>query len=281
MVRAVRRFGKALGWGAGQGGRFVARRIQRKELRKPDEFIGVATRILNWIADHRGALGISIGALLVLVFGVMVVTQLRRSANVEDWRPLLAAGPVRAMPKGEATNPLELIGKQDPAIFVDEQKLAKVADAAESEQARALADLAVAGQLLAKGDAVAAEKRYRAYLSSNPPVSSAGRLIAQEGLGYALERQNRTSEAEQAFAGIADLSEGAYRALALYHQGRLLAGQGRDEEARKLLLEAKSIQDPRPAVVVPQVESWLRLIELRSLPAADAGAPQGDAPPAP
>jgi tetratricopeptide (TPR) repeat protein len=261
--------------------RAVARRIQRKELRKPDEFIGGATRVLSWVADHRGTLGIAVGAVLVLVFGVMVVTQLRRSANVEDWRPLLAAVPVRAMPKGEAANPLELIGKQDPAVFVDEQKLAKVADAAESDQARALAELAVGGQLLAKGDAAAAEKRFRSYLSSNPPASSAGRLIAQEGLGYALERQTRISEAEQAFAGIADLSEGAYRALALYHQGRLLAGQGRDEEARKLLLEAKSIQDPRPAVVVPQVESWLRLIELRSLPAADAGAPQDDAPPAP
>jgi len=163
----------------------VARRIQRKELRKPDEFIGGATRALNWIADHRGALGISVGAVLLLVFGVMVVTQLRRSANVEDWRPLLGSVPVRAMPKGEGDESAGAARQAGPAVFVDEQKIAKVADAADSDQARALADLAFAGQLLAKGDAAAAEKRYGVYLSSNPPASSAGRLIAQEGLGYA------------------------------------------------------------------------------------------------
>jgi len=244
----------------------VARKIERKELKKPDEFMDLASRILNWIADHRGPLGIAIAAVLVLVFGVMLVVYLRRSADVEDWRGLMGAVPVRAMPKDDSASPMDLIGKQEPAIWVDDQKMLGVADAADSEAARRLADLAVAGSLLAKGDAKAAEQRYRAYLDGNPPPSSPGRLIAQEGLGYSLERQGKLDEAKQAFVALADLSDGAYKALALYHQGRLAAQQGNDEEARKTLLEAKALADPRPTDIGPQIEAWLRALELKNLP---------------
>jgi hypothetical protein len=244
----------------------VARKIERKELKKPDEFVDFGSRVLNWIADHRGALGISLAAVLVLVFGVMLVVHLRRSANVEDWRGLMGAVPVRAMSKDDNASPMDLIGKQEPAIWVDDQKMLGVADAADSDAARRLADLAVAGSALAKGDAAAAEQRYRAYLAGNPSPTSPGRLIAQEGLGYALERAGKLDEAKQAFAALGDLSDGAYKALALYHQGRLAAQQGRDEDARKLLLEAKAITDPRPADIAPQIESWLRALELKTLP---------------
>jgi len=268
----------------------VARKIQRKDLRKPDEFVDVGTRILNWISDHRTALGISIASGLVLVFGVMLVVYLRRSAAVEEWRGLMAAVPVRAMPKGETPDPLSVIGKQEPSVWVDEQKILGVANGADSDGARRLADLAAAGDALAKGDGAAAEQRYRAFLAGNPSSASPGRLIAQEGLGYALELQKKQTEAAQAFAAIGELSDGAYKALALYHQGRLDASAGRDQEARKALLAAKAIADPHPTDIVPRVESWLRLLDMRAAPpaapapttatatSADAGTPQGDAP---
>ena len=251
----------------------MARKIQRKDLRKPDEFMDIGTRILNWISDHRTTLGISIAAILVLVFGVMLVVHLRRSANVEEWRGLMDAVPVRAMPKGESANPMEMIGKQDPAVWVDAQRILGVADGAESDAARRLADLAAAGELLAKGDGAAAEQRYRAFLAGNPATTSPGRLIAQEGLGYALELQQKSDEAQQALAAIAELSDGAYKALALYHQGRLDASAGRDESARTTLLAAKAVPDPRPTDVVPRIESWLRLLDLRAAPPPPAPAP--------
>ncbi|MBI5500050.1 MAG: hypothetical protein HY907_07385 [Deltaproteobacteria bacterium] len=268
----------------------MARKIQRKDLRKPDEFVDVGTRILNWISDHRAALGISLAAGLVLIFGVMLVVYLRRSANVEEWRGLMDAVPVRSMPKGEMADPLSALGKQEPAVWVDSQRILGVASGGESDAVRRLADLAAAGDALAKGDGAAAEQRYRAFLAGNPPSTSPGRLIAQEGLGYALELQQKPAEAAQVFAVLGELSDGAYKALALYHQGRLDAAAGRDEEARKALLAAKAIPDPHPTDVVPRIESWLRVLDLRAAPpaappaapatatSADAGTPQGDAP---
>ena len=255
----------------------MARRIQRKELRKPDEFLDLGSRVLNWIADHRTALGIGIAAVLVLVFGIMLVMHLRRSANVEEWRPLMDAVPVRAMATAEDADPLAMLGRQDPAVFVDGQKIRKVAEGGESDAVRALADLAVAGDLLAQGDGAGAEQRYVAFLATNPRLDSAGRLVAQEGLGYALERQGKTDAAVQAFARIADLSDGSYKALALYHQGRLAAEAGRDEDARKAFLEAKGLESPRPADVVGRIESWLRRLDL----ASSVAAPPSAAPPPP
>jgi hypothetical protein len=248
----------------------VARRIQRKELKQPDEFVDIGARILGWINDHRMALGIAVAASLVLLFGVMLVIHLRRSADVEAWRSLMNGVPVRALPvDDEQANPLEMLGRQDPAVWVDTQRLQQVVDSADEDGPRVLAGLALAGELLAQGDGAGAEAKFRAYLASGPRQDSAGRLVAQEGLGYALERQNKQVEAAQAFAALAEIDQGAYKALALYHQGRLAALAGNDDEARRLLLEAKGLQDPRPKNIAAQIEGWLRRIELKTLPAPE------------
>lgn len=258
----------------------MARRIQRKDLKKPDEFVDVGARILGWINDHRVTLGIAVAGALVLLFGVMLVVHLRRSADVEAWRPLLDAIPVRALPvDNDQANPLEILGRQDPAVWVDAQRIRQVAESEDEEGPRLVAGLALAGELLAQGDGAAAEARYRAYLAADPPQDSAGRLVAQEGLGYALERQDKRVEAAQAFAAIAEIDQGAYKALALYHQGRLAALEGRDDEARRLLLEAKAIEDPRPKDIGAQVEGWLRRIELKTPPAS--ASPAGGQEPSP
>jgi hypothetical protein len=246
----------------------LARRIQRKELKKPDDFVDVGGRVLGWISDHRAALGIAIAGALVALFGVMLVVYLRRSANIEEWKPLMNAVPVRSLPvDSDQANPLEMLGRQDPALWVDSQRIKQIVEAGDEEGPRVLAGLALAGELLAQGDGVAAEARYRAYLATGPRQDAAGRLVAQEGLGYALERQNKQAEAAQAFAALAELDQGAYKALALYHQGRLAALAGNDDEARRLLLEAKGIADPRPKDIGTQIEVWLRQIELKTPPA--------------
>ncbi|NMC68512.1 MAG: hypothetical protein GYA57_00425 [Myxococcales bacterium] len=245
----------------------MARRIQRKDLKKPDDFVDVGARILGWVNDHRVTLGIALAGALVLLFGVMLVVHLRRSADVEAWRPLLDAVPVRALPaEASQANPLEMLGRQDPAVWVDAQRIRQVAESGEEEGPRLVAGLALAGELLAQGDGAAAEARYRAYLAADPRQDAAGRLVAQEGLGYALERQNRRTEAAQAFAAIAEIDQGAYKALALYHQGRLAALDGRADEARRLLLEAKGIENPQPRDIGARIEGWLRRTELEGTP---------------
>lgn len=247
----------------------MARRIQRKDLKKPDDFVDVGARILGWVNDHRVTLGIALAGALVLLFGVMLVVHLRRSADVEAWRPLLDAVPVRALPaEASQANPLEMLGRQDPAVWVDAQRIRQVAESGEEEGPRLVAGLALAGELLAQGDGAAAEARYRAYLAADPRQDAAGRLVAQEGLGYALERQNKRTEAAQAFAAIAEIDQGAYKALALYHQGRLAALDGRADEARRLLLEAKGIENPQPRDIGARIEGWLRRIEIEGTPSS-------------
>jgi len=252
----------------------VARRIQRKDLKKPDEFVDIGARILGWVNDHRATLGIALAGVLVLLFGVMLVVHLRRSADVEAWRPLLDAVPVRALPaETSQDNPLEMLGRQDPAVWVDAQRIRQVAESGDEEGPRIVAGLALAGELLVQGDGAAAEARYRAYLATDPRQDAAGRLVAQEGLGYALERQNKRTEAAQAFAAIAEIDQGAYKALALYHQGRLAALDGRADEARRLLLEARGLENPQPRDIGARIEGWLRRIEIEGTSAAPVEGP--------
>lgn|GEM_PF-2633043 len=252
----------------------MARRIQRKDLKKPDEFVDIGARILGWVNDHRATLGIALAGVLVLLFGVMLVVHLRRSADVEAWRPLLDAVPVRALPaETSQDNPLEMLGRQDPAVWVDAQRIRQVAESGDEEGPRIVAGLALAGELLVQGDGAAAEARYRAYLATDPRQDAAGRLVAQEGLGYALERQNKRTEAAQAFAAIAEIDQGAYKALALYHQGRLAALDGRADEARRLLLEARGLENPQPRDIGARIEGWLRRIEIEGTSAAPVEGP--------
>lgn len=249
----------------------MARKIQRKELRKPDELIGLGARLLDWIADQRAPLAIGLGSVLLIVFGVTLVIHLRRSAAVEEARPLLDAVKIRAFreaPEGEAPAPPGTGGLPP----IDPAALAAAADEADEPTIRALARLPLARLALDEGRLDEAAELYRGYLAADGGKSSPGRSIAQEGLGYALERAGKTEEADKAFAALGEIADGAWSALALYHRGRLAAAAGRVEDARKLFGEAKALGNPRLAGITEKIDIEIRLLDRR-LPAGAGHAP--------
>jgi len=92
------------------------------------------------------------------------------------------------------------------------------------------------------GDHAKAESLYRDYLKATGP-SDPLRLTAQEGLGYALEAQNKLDEALTAFADLAEAQGKSFADLALQHQGRVKEAKGDKAGAIELY---KSLLDKFP-----------------------------------
>ena len=104
-----------------------------------------------------------------------------------------------------------------------------------------LADLGAAGVAYDLGqykDAEAAfEKvRHNAAFANDPDIK--GRTL--EGLGMSLEAQKNDDGALKVFRELANMDGASFSALGLYHQARILKGQGKSDEALKLLEKAGS-----------------------------------------
>jgi predicted negative regulator of RcsB-dependent stress response len=92
------------------------------------------------------------------------------------------------------------------------------------------ATLAAASRAVRVGDFDTAVREYDAFLadaSDDHPL----RFMALEGQGVALEAQGEYERALAAFAAIAPHPTDFYRAMALYHQGRVLEALERKDEA--------------------------------------------------
>jgi len=75
------------------------------------------------------------------------------------------------------------------------------------------------------GDTAKAEAQYREYIKATG-ASDPMRMTAQEGLGYALEAQNKLDEALAAFVELGDVQGKAFADLALKHQARIKEQKG-------------------------------------------------------
>lgn len=119
------------------------------------------------------------------------------------------------------------------------------------------------------GEYAGAEKMYKSYLSSSGP--SYLKAVAREGIGATREAQaqaaaddgQRNAAFEQALAIYTDVQrkekkQGWERAL--YHRARVLAQQGKTEEAKKLLEQA--LADVPESVLKDEIEG--RLAQLKA-----------------
>lgn len=111
--------------------------------------------------------------------------------------------------------------------------------------ATAWARLGEANEQSELGQPQQAQKLY-AQVLADQGIDSFLRWRALEGLGFALEAQQKYADAAQRFAQIGALDSGAYKAVADYHRARMLVALGQKQKAAELLQALVKAERARP-----------------------------------
>ena len=224
------------------------RKIDKKELQRPDQFLDFWARTSqsmgSWAAAHQRALVISATALVTVIVGSIVLTQVSQRR---------AAGAAEALDRVERIAAAEVV---QPGATPPDDGLPHLGSVAEQEQA-ALKELdekfasgrgalwpeaaLVRGRLLLDlGRAPEAASTFKGLLDGK--LDERLRFLAREGLGYAFEGEGKLAEAGSTFSQLGDDASRAglgnfYKDRAAYHQGRLAELRSNPPEAARLYHE--------------------------------------------
>jgi hypothetical protein len=249
----------------------LAKKLDRKELKKPDEFQAIAGQAMAWMVAHKNVLLIGIGAVAAVVIAAFATTSYARSREAK-------AGGELAMALDLQSRPIASEGPAQPGVetFPTDEERAKASLAAlekvRSDYPRSTAAQTALAQIgflkLKQGDAAGAQAALQQFVKEAPNDHPL-RVVAQESLGYARERQGKLDEARAAFAQLA--RDGAPDRAA-YQQARIALLEGKPDARQQLEQVAKDYAKEPIAM-----EANMRL-EVASLP--PPGAPQPSAQPA-
>ena len=253
----------------------MADKIDRKQLKKPDEFQLVAGRAMGWMVGHKSlvlAAGGGLLAALLIAWGLAAWRSSREAkgggalaeALELQSRPIAGEGP--AQPGQE---PFPSKEEREKAVLAALEKVRTEHSGTTAAQT-ALAELGF--HKLKAGDAAGAQKDLQDFLdhaAKDHPL----RPFAQESLGYALEAQNKLDDARAAFEKLRDLD---LPARADYQVARLALVQGKPDATQQL--ERIGKEYPKDTAVVREANERL---EIAALPPLTPGQVPPAAQPAP
>jgi len=237
----------------------LAHKLDRKELKKPDEFQLVAGKAMEWIVAHRVPVLAAVVAIVVLAavaWGASAWSGSREAkagaafaqALEVEQRPIASEGNPQA---GEKTFPTR--AERDKAVLEALEQVRK-------EYPRTRAGETALSQIgfhkLRAGDAAGAQAALDEFLKSagnGHPL----RAFATESLGYAYEAQGKLDAAKEAFARLAQ-ADAPERAA--FHEARLALVENKPDAKQRLEKVAKEY--PKDPVAL---EATQRL-EISALP---------------
>jgi len=244
----------------------LAHKLDRKELKKPDEFQVVAGKTMDWIIANRtpvlgAVIAIAVVAAAAWAYGSWsssrenkAGTALAQALELEQ-RPIAAEGNPQAGERTFATRP-----ERDKAVL---DALEKVRKDWPRTKAAETALSQIGFQKLRANDAAGAQAALDEFLKS--AGSHPLRVFATEALGYAYEGEGKLEEAKKAFARLSDA--GAPQRAA-FHEARLALLENKPDAKEQLTKVAKEY--PKDPVAL---EANQRL-EIASLPPYTAAAEQ-------
>jgi tetratricopeptide (TPR) repeat protein len=244
---------------AAKSARKAAQRGRDAELVE-EKAIAQAAVAKDWLADNLKPLGlVAGGVLLVAAVGIGWSTFTRgqnRSAGAE----------LAAVLDGDADDAAALAGAY-----------AAVADAHAKTPAAAWARIGEGRALYAQGQWTKARDAYQAALDGSD--DEAVRWASLEGISYSLEAEKSYEQAIEQLEALRELDR-SMAPIAAYHQGRLLAEQGKLDEAKAkldwVLNELKEADAPLLPYTQEQAEARLALIDPSLAPAAGADPREAD-----
>lgn len=248
----------------------MAKKLTKKALKQPDQFVGFWQRASYSVGEfagaHAKALVIGISTLATVVIGSIVITQVsetrRASASVALDRTqriataeLAAAG---ATPKQDGV----------PHFGTEKERLEAALKELDGHFTSGRVPLHAEAMLM----------RGRLLLELDRPDDAAGayqkllddkldprlRFLAHEGLGYAHERKGKLKEAAAQFGKLGEDAAGMggfYKDRAQYHAARLAELQGNPAEAIRIYRE---VLDKIPTTSLrDEITNRLALLELK------------------
>lgn len=237
----------------------MAEKLDRKQLKKPDEFQVVAGKVMAWVAARQKQVGGALIAVAVVALAAWGFTAYRNSRTAKAGIALAEALELQSRPiAGAGAEP----GQDTFASEQDRQKaviaaLEKVRSQYGGTAAGHTALAEIGFHKLKAGDAAGAQKDLQDFLSSTPNNHPL-RPFAQESLAYAFEAQNKLDEARAAFEKLRELD---LPAVADLQTARLSLVQGRPDARQQLEKVVKEY--PKDPLVVREANER---IELSSLP---------------
>jgi predicted negative regulator of RcsB-dependent stress response len=214
----------------------------------------------DWLADNLKPLGLMAGGVLLVAalgIGWSTVTRGQNATAGEELAAVLEGG------------------ADDPAALAT--AYAAVADAHAKTPAAAWARIGEGKALFTEGNWEQARAAYQAALdaSDDEPV----RWAALEGISYSLEAEKSYDQALEQLEALRELDR-SIAPIAGYHQGRILAAQGKLEEAKTkfdwVLNELKEADAPLLPYTQEQTEARLAVIDPNLAPAAGADPRQAE-----
>jgi tetratricopeptide (TPR) repeat protein len=249
------------------------RRLSKKELKRPDQFVDFWTRATNAVADylasHSRALVISLTALATVIGGSVVMTQVSERRAVRAAEALDRVQRIAAVEMAVPGAPTPPSDDGLPHLATEQAQLEaalKELDASFSPSSRGplhAEAMLVRGSLLLNLDrAGEAITTYQALLADS--LDRRLRFLAQEGLGYGYEHEGKLAEAQGAFAKLGDDAggmEGFYKDRALYHQARIAELRSNPADATRIYHE---VLDKNPTTSLREdITNRLAALEMK------------------
>jgi hypothetical protein len=254
----------------------LTQKLDRKELKKPDEFQVVAGKVMGWVAAHQKPVLVGLVALAVVLLGGWAASAYSNSRDSKAGAELAVALELSSRPlasEAQGQPGVETFPSKEERQKATLQALEKVRADFPRSTAAQTAEAQIGFLELKAGDAAGAQAALQAFLDGAPGGHPL-RTMAQESIGYALEAQGKLEEARTAFARLAH--DGAPERAA-FQEARIALVAGKPEARQRLEQVAKDYAKEPVAM-----EANMRL-ELSSLPppgAPQAAAPQAGKPPA-
>jgi hypothetical protein len=252
----------------------VSQKVDRKELRKPDQFQVRAGQAMDWMIVHQRQLLLAIGALVVIAVGAGAAAAYASSREAKAGAALSEALELNSRPiAGEAPPQpgVETFPSKEERQKALIAALEKVRTDRAGTTAAMTATAEVGFQKLKAGDPAGATQPLQQFLGSagkDHPL----RMFATESLGYALEGQGKLEDARTAFA---KLTEAGAPDRAAYQAARLALVENKPDAKAALTAVAKEY--PKEPVAM-EANQRLELASMPPVLAASAVAAPAAAP---
>jgi predicted negative regulator of RcsB-dependent stress response len=218
----------------------VARKYTRKQLRQPDAYITMSNRVAEWVKLNAKLFVVSLVVAIVIVGAFWGWTAYQTSRARKATRLINRATEIyhqAVIPGAEEVKREEgdipRFKTQAAKLKATIEELDKAVDKFKS---RSIGSVAIAMRAAARYD----QGKYKEAIEDYRKVLDAFddqdlRVRLREGLIYCHEGLKQW---DQALAQVQKLPQkGEHRYLALYHEARILAAQGKPKEARERLNE--------------------------------------------
>ena len=226
------------------------RRIAKKKLKEPDEFISTTARMLSWTMENLKfiLIGIIIGALVVVS---LVFWRIRtRNREIEAFNSFYRASEM-------------LMSAEDPSSKGYQEaidKFERIPKEYSGTDASQLAQLQLGQGLLHLKQYEKAVETYRTFLDSGPR-EGLYRLLALQNLGYAYEGQGDYQRALDSFQTLVAKGKSFLQPWGYLNMGRCYEKLDKREEALKTYrIFLEKFPD---SAMAPTIRGKIKTLELR------------------